>query len=242
MLLTRVAKQEEKTRSSDSRASSKSSQMLRAGVPMIDAVSLETLHLFGPVMPAIFRLRHRIFVARQRYDVPTYQGMEWDAFDTPATVYFVWRDETGEPRGVARLIPTAVPYMVQQLWPELIEDGSVPSRESLWEITRLGIDRDIDPAMRRQILGELLCAFVEYAMVRGIDDYIFVTAPQVIEGTLSHAGIDVRLLGQHRRLGRFRVVAAMSPATADVLAKLRRYHGICEPVLRLADQAIEIAA
>jgi acyl homoserine lactone synthase len=50
---------------------------------MIDAISLETAHLLGDALPSAYRLRHRIFIERQKYDVPSHRGMEWDQFDTP---------------------------------------------------------------------------------------------------------------------------------------------------------------
>ena len=57
---------------------------------MIDAISLETAHLLGDALPSAHRLRHRIFIGRQKYAVPSHRGMEWDQFDTPAAVYMLW--------------------------------------------------------------------------------------------------------------------------------------------------------
>ena len=50
---------------------------------MIDAISLETAHLLGDALPSAHRLRHRIFVERQKYDVPRRRGMEWDSSIRP---------------------------------------------------------------------------------------------------------------------------------------------------------------
>jgi acyl homoserine lactone synthase len=209
---------------------------------MIDVVTLETAHLFGAILPSIYRLRHRIFVERQRYDVPTFHGMEWDQFDTPAAVYLVWRDCFGEALGVARLIPTTFPYMVQRLWPELVETTEVPVSPRVWEVTRLGVDKALDPQSRKQVIGELVCAFAEFGLRNAISEYIFVTPRRVIENALTQAGLVVTQLGQQKKLGGLPVVAARSSVSREALMKLRRFHGISQPVLNYPNEPHVLAA
>ncbi len=162
---------------------------------MIDAISLETAHLLGDALPSAHRLRHRIFIGRRKYAVRSHRGMEWDQFDTPASVYMLWRDEATSVRAVARLIPTSQPYMIQQLWPDLV-DGEMPMRDDVWEVTRFGIDRDLDNGRRARVFGELFCAFAEFGLKTGIRAYIFVTPTAVIDSALGNSGLDVRRLGQ----------------------------------------------
>lgn len=211
-------------------------------VPMIDAISLETAHLLGDALPATHRLRHRIFVERQKYGVPSWNGMEWDEFDTPAATYLLWRDKASRPRAIARLIPTSRPYMIRQLWPELAADYVLPSSDDVWEITRLGIDRDLDLAVRGRIFGEMFCAFAEFGLLQGITSYLFVTPPQVITAALGQAGVVAHPLGAAKRLGRLPVVAARSPVSRQALRLLRRHHHITMPVLRLVGEASAKAA
>lgn len=200
---------------------------------MIDAISLETAHLLGDALPSAHRLRHRIFVERQKYDVPRRRGMEWDQFDTPAAIYLLWRDEMAHVRAIARLIPTSLPYMIQQLWPELVRKGDMPSSDDIWEVTRFGIDRDLGRERRARVFGEMFCAFVEFGLKTGIGAYIFVTPLAVIDSALSDAGVAAERLGEAKRLGRLPVVAARSAVSHAALRKLRGYHGIGGPVLRI---------
>lgn len=209
---------------------------------MIDAISLETAHLLGDALPATHRLRHRIFIERQKYGVPSWKGMEWDQFDTPAATYLLWRDEASRPRAIARLIPTSRPYMIQQLWPELAADFVLPSSDDVWEITRLGIDRNLDFNLRGRIFGEMFCAFAEFGLLQGISSYLFVTPPQVIAGALDQAGVVAQRMGAPKRLGRLPVVAACSPVSRQALRLLRRHHRITVPVLRLVGDASAQAA
>jgi|APTNR8051073442_1049403.scaffolds.fasta_scaffold03915_3 acyl homoserine lactone synthase len=203
---------------------------------MIEAITLETAHLLGDALPSSHRLRHRIFVERQRYQVSCWRGMEWDQFDTPAAVYLLWRDPALRVRAVARLIPTSVPYMIQQLWPELLESGEIPVRNDIWEVTRFGIDRDLEPAVRVRIFGEMFCAFAEFGLKANISEFIFVTPSRVIDSALTHAGVEARRLSLPRRLGGLPVVAARSAVSHDALMKLRRHHQIPGPVLRIAGE------
>jgi acyl homoserine lactone synthase len=204
---------------------------------MIDLISFETAHLLGDALPSAHRLRHRIFIGRQKYDVSSHRGMEWDQFDTPAAKYMLWRDEEKQPRGVARLIPTSQPYMIQQLWPELMSDGELPSRDDIWEITRFGIDRDLDRERRARVCGELFCAFGEYGLKAGVSAYIFVTSAALIDSALVGAGVVVQRLGKLNQCGRPPMIAARSPVSYSALHSLRRHHKISGPVLRLAGEA-----
>jgi N-acyl-L-homoserine lactone synthetase len=203
---------------------------------MIDAITLETTHLLGDALPSSYRLRHRIFVERQRYEVPCWRGMEWDQFDTPAAVYLLWRDPTNRVRAVARLIPTSVPYMIQQLWPELVESGDIPCRDDVWEVTRFGIDRDLERAVRARIFGEMFCAFAEFGLKSRIREYIFVTPAKVIDSALTRAGVEAWRLSSPRRLGSLPVVAARSSVSEEALQKLRRHHQVPGPVLLIAGE------
>jgi N-acyl-L-homoserine lactone synthetase len=202
---------------------------------MIDAISLENAHLLGDALASTYRLRHRIFVERQKYEVPNSRGMEWDQFDTPAAVYLVWRDQRASVRAVARLIPTSFPYMIQQLWPEMVERGELPCRDDVWEVTRFGIDRDLERDQRSRIFGEMFCAFAEFGLRNGVKGYMFATPAQVIRSALGLAGVEFELLGIPKRLGRLPVVAARSAVTHEALHKLRCHHRVSGSVLRMAD-------
>lgn len=204
---------------------------------MIDAITFETAHLLGDALPAAHRLRYRIFVERQKYEVPTHRNMEWDQFDTPAAVYLLWRDEEHAVRAVTRLIPTSMPYMIQQLWPDLVARDEVPQRDDVWEVTRLGVDRTLPPEQRARALGELVCAFAEFGLLNGINEYIFVTPEHVVDAALRRAGLYVRQLGDRRRLGSLPVIAARTAVTPTALANLQHCHGIAGSVLNIVGGA-----
>lgn len=204
---------------------------------MIDAIALESAHLLGDALAAAHRLRYQIFVERQKYHVSSRRGMEWDQFDTPGAVYLLWRDDALRVRAVTRLIPTALPYMMRELWPDLAGGHDLPVREDVWEVSRLGIDRTLDPEVRERILGELFCGLAEYGLAHGIREYLCVTLPQVVDHALLRAGVAAERLGKSARLGRLPVVAVRLSVSLEGLRRLRRYHRISGPVLRIAGEA-----
>jgi acyl homoserine lactone synthase len=203
---------------------------------MIDAMTFETAHLLGDALPSMYRLRHRVFVERQNYDVPNYRGMEWDQFDTPAAVYLLWRDENRRVRGTMRLIPTTFPYMIKELWPDLVDNGEFPSRQDVWEITRFGVDRDLEPQTRRRACAELVCGLFEYGLAAGVDEYLCLTALPILKNAIGKAGCTVDLLGAPQKLGGLPVVAGKFAVTRTALAKVRRHHGVGEPILKIAEE------
>lgn len=203
---------------------------------MIDAITLETAHHLGDALASMHRLRHRVFVERQKYQVPTYRNMEWDQFDTPAAVYLVWRDEDGEARAVTRLIPTTLPYMIQELWADLVDGQTLPSDENVWEATRFGIDRGLSPDKRREVLGELVCGCLEFGLRNDIAEFLCVMPIQIINGAIRAAGVTVDVLGEPKKLGGLPVVSGRVHITRQALLSARRFYGLKNPVLNVAGE------
>ena len=148
---------------------------------MIEAFSLRTAHLFQDAMASQARLRHKVFVEDRKLNHPHFEGMEYDEFDTPAAVYLAWRDEARVVRGLARLLRTDRPYMLQTYWPYLVETGPLPSSVEVCEVTRVCVDRSVNPEIRKTIFPELLCGINEYFKLHGIAAMTGVTRPHLLE-------------------------------------------------------------
>jgi acyl homoserine lactone synthase len=206
---------------------------------MIEGFSLSTAHCFGDALASQARLRHRVFVERRHLDHETYDGMEYDAFDTPAAYYLVWRDDSYCVRGLIRLLPTTRPYMLQTCWPELVAEGPTPAAPDLWEITRVCVDKQLAPELRCRILPELLCGVAECFERFGVNAMIGVTRPHLIEHFIRRG---VRWLGPAALVEGEMERAFMVPREhIRPAAHLRRY-GISTPVLRLETPEQRLAA
>lgn len=187
----------------------------------IESFNFTTAHLYGGAFEAQFRLRQKVFIDRQDYKVPSWKGMEFDQFDTPATQYFVWRDTEGEARGVVRLAPTSLNYMLKEIWPDKITDIEEPPSDSIWEITRFGVDNNLSPKLRSQIVKELVCALAEYAITHGIKQYIGLTAVAVIRSVFVRNGWNPTALGPVWREDGIEVQAGILPMSLETLQAVR---------------------
>jgi len=198
----------------------------------VDIFTCENAHLFGDALPGQHRLRRKLFIDRQNYTVPVYKDLEYDQYDTPAATYVVRRDEQGVVRAVNRLIPTPLPYMIKDLWPDMVETGTVPSDWAVWESSRFGVDNDLDPQTRDRYLGELLCGVISYGLLNNISWFIAVLTYPLIKRSLIASGVDVELLGRPRSIGGCPPAAPIRVnVTQASIDEIRRRKGLSGPVI-----------
>lgn len=199
---------------------------------MIIATSIENAHLYGDILPSIYRLRHQGFKQRQSYDVPDYKGMEYDMYDTPATTYLAWRDEHGIVRGCTRLFPTTRPYMIEEIWPDSVCYTDLPKSENIWEASRFCIDKTVQPELRKKIHGELLCAFQEFGLVQKIDWMIGVMTPPIWRFVFERAGWPIEYLGDKVKLNhKEEIMTGKMEISRSILSDIRQKFGIHHSIL-----------
>ena len=147
---------------------------------MIEIFSLATAHLYQDALASQARLRHKVFVKQRGLPHLHYDGLEYDEFDTPSAVYFVWRDREAIVRGLARLLRTDRPYMLKSYWPELVEADRLPQSKHIWEMTRVCVDKDVEPTKRRTILPGLLAGVKEFLDEQEAMGVVGVTRPHLL--------------------------------------------------------------
>lgn len=198
---------------------------------MIEVVTWSNAHVFGDALAQHHRLRHRCFIERNGWTVPNHDGMEYDQYDTPAAVYLIRRDE-GLRRvlGVARLIPTTRPYMLKELWPELL-GTDVPASARVWEATRFGIDDEIAPDLKRRVAAEIVLGCLEFGVMSDIDRYLVLMPQLIIRRTIGGAGCDYRFLGESRNLAAYPVAAAEVSVSPEALLRARAKAGLTGDIL-----------
>lgn len=87
-------------------------------------------------MTGLARYRHRVFVEKLGWGLACRDGLEFDQFDRPDTLYLAARDDDGELVGTARLLPTHRPYLLGDVFPQLMGDQPVPRSPDVWELSR----------------------------------------------------------------------------------------------------------
>jgi acyl homoserine lactone synthase len=80
--------------------------------------------------------RHRVFVEQLGWRLQVHDGAETDQFDRPDTVYVMVEDEPGNIVGCSRLLQTTRPYVVAELFPQLLNGLPPPHDATVWELSR----------------------------------------------------------------------------------------------------------
>ncbi|MBI4005530.1 MAG: GNAT family N-acetyltransferase [Gammaproteobacteria bacterium] len=156
----------------------------------------------------MYRLRHTIFHDRLGWEVGSDNGMEYDQFDEINPVYVVVRDDTSNVIGCWRLLPTTGPYMLKDVFPELLHGRPAPQQPDIWELSRFAVaahDGDAGFGLSQIPLKMIQVAF-RFAQKKSIKRYVSVTSV-AIERMFRKAGIHVTRLGDPIRIGRVLTVA-----------------------------------
>jgi acyl homoserine lactone synthase len=82
------------------------------------------------------RFRHRVFVEMLGWELQARDGLELDQFDRADTVYVAARSEHGGVVGIARLLPTTRPYLLRDVFPQLLHEQPLPCTPAVWELSR----------------------------------------------------------------------------------------------------------
>jgi acyl homoserine lactone synthase len=147
---------------------------------------------------AVAAYRYKIFIERLGWQLPVQDGLERDQFDRPETVYVVARDDKGDICGCARLLPTTAPYLLGEVFPQLMNGLPVPAAHDVWELSRFAAV-DVGPTLSTpqataRISRELLAAAVVVAAEHGASRMITVTTLGV-ERLMLRGGIHVHRTG-----------------------------------------------
>ncbi len=147
---------------------------------------------------AVAQYRHKIFIERLGWQLPVKDGLERDQFDRPDTIYVVARNETGSICGCARLLPTIKPYLLGEVFPQLMNGLPVPSSHEIWELSRFAAadvsDSTISPQGASQQSQNLLAAAVATAAAQGATRLITVS-PLGVERLLHRMGVHAHRAG-----------------------------------------------
>lgn len=102
----------------------------------MDVVSGAREMLLPELYSRVAHYRHQVFVERLGWQLQTRDGVELDQFDRPDTVYVIAQDDDRNVVGCARLLPTTRPYLLADVFPQLLNGLPPPSSPEVWELSR----------------------------------------------------------------------------------------------------------
>jgi acyl homoserine lactone synthase len=150
--------------------------------------------LSDEAMNGLARYRHRVFVEMLGWPLKTRDpGLELDQFDREDTMYVVAHDASDEVVGTARLLPTTRPYLLKDLFPQLLHGQPLPCAPEVWELSRFAaVDFNaanttplgqMSSPVAVDLLRESLCVAAELGAQR-----LITVSPLGIERLLRKAG------------------------------------------------------
>jgi len=149
--------------------------------------------------------RHKVFVENLGWDLHSPDGYEQDQFDRPDTIYVAARNDDEEICGCARLLPTTRPYLLSEVFPQLLNGMSPPNAADIWELSRFATvdfnsdDRSPLRQMSSETAIDLLQAAIDCASKQGAKQLITVS-PLGIERLLRNAGFSAHRAGPPMRI------------------------------------------
>jgi acyl homoserine lactone synthase len=162
--------------------------------------------LGAPWMRALGRYRHQVFVQRLGWDLQdASEDGEWDRFDRADTVHVMSLDLHGRITGCARLLPTTRPYLLADVFGELLDGAPPPQSAEVWELSRFAaVDLDAGPPSGNTLGSpqalDLLRASMRAASRHGARGLVSVS-PVAIQRILQHGNFPFSRLGRTHRIG-----------------------------------------
>ena len=157
----------------------------------------------------MFRLRHAVFHDRLEWDVNSDNGMEYDEYDEAGPVYVLAKGNDDAVEGCWRILPTTGPYMLRDVFPELLAGQPAPESPEVCEISRVAVitkkHKDVGFGFS-QTPVRMIQESVRYAHAAGITRYLVVTS-LAVERMLRKVGLNMQRLGPPVKIGKVLTVA-----------------------------------
>jgi len=164
------------------------------------------------VKTEVFSYRYKVFVEQLGWELDTPVGREVDQFDHKDTMYVIAKNQDQEIVGCARLLPTTMPYLLEEVFPELLNGLAPPKSADIWELSRftsLDLKEKGIPANSQFSLDttvDLLTQTIECAKKQGAKKIISVS-PIGVERLLRKAGFKAHRAGPPKIIDGYPLVA-----------------------------------
>jgi acyl-homoserine lactone synthase len=193
---------------------------------LIHVVTAENRHLYEDALEESFRIRHDIFVGERGWtalDRP--DGREIDAYDAPATIYFLAM-ENGRVLGGHRLFPTTRPYMISEVFYGLVQ-REMPSAPDILEWSRFFVIKDWRAG---PTYLQLMAAVQELCLEESVSEIVAVIEMWWLP-RFQEAGFKVRPLGLPQVIEGTSTAAVSITISADSLSTVRALGNLPRSVL-----------
>jgi acyl-homoserine lactone synthase len=203
---------------------------------MIKVITSDNIDDNPELMERVWRFRHVQFVERLGWrELASEGGRERDRFDTDDAIHLV-AEKRGEVVGYSRLLRTAAPHLLSDVYPEIMQGRDWPREKTIYEWTRCISDVDAGRFGNIQVSHLLITGVLEFCLTAGIRGMIVETHPKLVTWMLE-TGYEVEPLQVPQMLNGVPIVPVYIGATQAALARHHRMFGIDGSVLAI-DEAL----
>lgn len=193
---------------------------------MVQVVEGATNPVCKPLLADMFRHRHQIFIVEKKWDLKSYNGLEFDKYDTSETLYLVEFEGPSKIGASMRLNSTDRPCMLHDHFASMCE-REIPRGRDVWELTRGAVSASL---RKSGIYGRVITAMVEAALLWGVQRGVGVFSVEYLMRQMRF-GLDAKPLGQPRIIDGEPNVAAEIIFTPEVLSRLRTSFKLSAPAI-----------
>ncbi|PNS08162.1 acyl-homoserine-lactone synthase [Solilutibacter silvestris] len=146
------------------------------------------------------KYRRDIFIEKLGWELDATNELELDQFDRNDTIYVLARDENRRIIGCARLLPTTRPYLLGEVFPNLLNGLKPPCSKEVWELSRFAATGHLNqgsspgPQHPSKLAIEILNVAANYAKRQGAKRLITVS-PIGMERLLQKTGFHTHRAG-----------------------------------------------
>ncbi|WP_200821191.1 acyl-homoserine-lactone synthase [Oceanicoccus sp. KOV_DT_Chl] len=179
---------------------------------MLNFIEGRSKHLSDHLKDTMYHYRYQVFVERLGWELDTAHNREVDEFDHDGTRYLIAQDKHEDIIGFARMLPTTQPYLLEHIFPELLNGMPPPKENTVWELSRFtSMDlKKTHPSHTGQFSSEttktILMKTLFFAYQNGAKHLISVS-PVGIERLLKNVGIQVHRAGPPLTINGHRLIA-----------------------------------
>jgi len=165
---------------------------------------------FGCLLPEnqqreLFQYRYKVFIEQLGWGLKTDGNIETDEFDNKHTCYVIAKNSDGDITGCSRLLPTTQPYLLECIFPSLLNGIPPPKDKDIWELSRFTSMNVYDLKGRNngQMTGKLTQSLLwksfDIARQNGAKGIVTVS-PLGVERLLKSMGIKGQRLGNPKKI------------------------------------------
>ena len=176
---------------------------------------MQAAHIFQPninhynpqLLDSMFELRNQVFKERLGWDVDSYNGREIDYFDDLNPAYLTHCSNNNKVEGCCRILPTLGPYMLRDIFPQLLRGEELPEDKNIWEISRFAVNQQNQYQRHHSNVNEvtldILQQIYDFAIDNNVSRYVAVTSA-AMERILRIIGLPIQRFGDGKltRIGK----------------------------------------